>query len=114
VLAAEHLAGFGALDLLLEVVERSREIGGDVLPRSGPFEEDTDVVSAALERFEKVAILLEPAAALHDLLRFGLIAPEIRSRGARLYFAELFVETGTLKDASAARANVCSNLRTGV
>jgi hypothetical protein len=60
------------------------------------------------------AIFFEPAATLHDLLRLGLIAPEVGRRRSRLYFAELFVKVRAFKDASAARAPVCSNLRTAV
>jgi hypothetical protein len=33
---------------------------------------------------------LDAAPALEDLLRFGLVAPEIRSGGAGLYISEFF------------------------
>ena len=112
VLAAEHLPGFRRVDLLLQLVERAREVGVDVFARTGPFDQDADVVGAARQRFEQRPIFLEPPAALHDLLRLGLVAPEIGSRDARLYFGELFIEVGALKDASAARAIACSGPRT--
>jgi len=85
-----------------------------VPPAPGWIDQDADVVGAPLERFEQRAILLEPPAALHHLLRLGLVAPEIGRRGARLYFGELLVEPGALKDASAARASACSGPRSGV
>jgi hypothetical protein len=112
VLAAEHLARFSPFDLLLELVERAREVEGHVFARTGPFDQDADVAGAPRERFEQRPIFLEPPAALHDLLRLGLVAPEIGSSRARLYFGELFVEVGALKDASAARAIACSGRRT--
>src|ERR1051326_1046859 len=57
---------------------------------------------------------VDPPAALHHLLRLGLVAPEIGCGGARFYFAELCVEVGSFKDASAARARVCSDPRNAV
>ncbi len=114
VLAAEHLARFRSVDFLLELVERAREIAGDLFARPGPFDQHADVVAAPLERLEKGAIFFEPPPALHHLLRPVLVAPEVGGRGARLYFGELLVESGAFKDASAARASVCSGLRSGV
>src|SRR5436190_18727553 len=114
VLATEHLAGLGAFNLLLELVERAREVGRDVFAGAGPLDQHADVVGAPPERFQQRPIFFEAPAALHDLLRFGLVAPEVRRRGPRLYLAELRVKVCALKDASAARATVCSDPRTAV
>ena len=54
-LAAEHFLGFDGIDLRLERIEGLRQIGRDVFPTLGPFEQDTDVV----DLFAKAVALLE-------------------------------------------------------
>jgi hypothetical protein len=48
-LAAEHLLGLGGLDFSLEIVEAARQVGPDVLAGARPFDQDAEVVGAALE-----------------------------------------------------------------
>jgi hypothetical protein len=84
VLAAEHLLRLAGLDLLVEGVERLRRLGIDRLARFRPLDEHGEIVALLLQRLGEIAILFEPAAALQDLLRFGLIFPEIGRGGARL------------------------------
>jgi hypothetical protein len=47
VLAAEHLARLGKLDVALEVVQALEEVRFDRLAGLGPFDEDAQVVGAA-------------------------------------------------------------------
>jgi hypothetical protein len=83
VLAAEHLLDLAGLHFLIEAIEPLRELGVDRLARLGPLDEHRQVVRLFGERYDEVTLLLEAAAALQDLLRFGLIFPEIGSGGAR-------------------------------
>ena len=107
VLAAEHLLDLAGLHFLIERVEPLGELGVDRLPRLGPFDEHGEVVALLLERGDQIAILLEPAAALLDLLRFGLVLPEIGRGGAHVEAGQFFVRTCGLKDSSADRQPVC-------
>jgi hypothetical protein len=84
VLAAEHFLDFARLDFLVESVERLRELGVHRLAGLGPFNEDREIVNPLPKRRDELALLLEAPAALQDLLRFGLIFPEIRRGSARL------------------------------
>jgi hypothetical protein len=84
VLAAEHLLDLARLHFLIERVEPLRKLGVDGLPRLRPLHQDGQVVAALFQRQAEIPILLEPAAALQDLLRFSLILPEIRRGRARL------------------------------
>jgi hypothetical protein len=77
VLAAEHLLDLAGLHFLIERLERLAEILVDRFAGLGPLDEDGEVVALSLEREDQIAIQLEPAAALQDFLRFGLIFPEI-------------------------------------
>jgi hypothetical protein len=107
VLAAEHLLDLAGVDLLLEPVERVRELGVDALTRLRPFNENGEIVVLPAERHAEIAVLLQPAAALQDLLRFSLVFPEIRGGGASLEAGQFFVGAGSLKDSSADRQRVC-------
>ena len=78
----------------VERLEAGRELGVHRLARFGPFDEDGEVVVLLLERENEIAVLLEPAAALLDLLRFGLILPEIRGGGAHVEAGQFFVRPG--------------------
>jgi hypothetical protein len=107
VLAAEHLLDLAGVDLDLEAVERLRELGVDGLARFRPFDEDGQIVVFLAERQREIAVLLQPATALQDLLRFGLVLPEIGSGGAGLEAGQFFVGAGGLKDSSADPQRVC-------
>jgi hypothetical protein len=107
VLAAEHLLDLAVLDLLVEDVERLSELRVHRLAGARPLDEDGEVVALLAQRMDKVAFLLEPAAALQDLLRFALVLPEIGRGGARLETGQFFVGAGGFKDSSADRQRVC-------
>ena len=80
VLAAEHLLGLAGVDHGRELVEPAGEIVQHRLPAFGPFDEDGEILGAALQRVAQVAILFEPAAALQQFLRARLVLPEVRMR----------------------------------
>jgi hypothetical protein len=107
VLAAEHLLDLAGLNLLVERLERLRELRIDRLARFRPFDEHAQVVALLPQRHHQIAILLKPAAALQDLLGFGLIFPEIGRGGSRLEAVQFFVGTGRFKDSSADRKLAC-------
>ncbi len=56
---------------------------------------------------DEIAVLLQPAAALQDLLGFGLVFPEIGRGGARFEAGQFFVRACGFKDSSAGRPRVC-------
>jgi hypothetical protein len=93
-------------------VSAARDLGADVFAASRPFEQHAEVVGAAPERLEEGEIAFHAAAALHDFLRLGLAAPEIRRRARRFDFVQLRLKVGTLKGASAARGLASSARRT--
>jgi hypothetical protein len=107
VFTAEHLLDLARLHFGIERLEAGRELGVHRLARLGPFDEDREVVVLLLERENEIAVLLEPAAALLDLLRFRLILPEIRRGGAYVEAGQFFVRPGLLKDSSADRQPAC-------
>jgi hypothetical protein len=78
VLAAEHLLDFAGLHFLIERFERLAEVLVDRFTGLGPLDQHGEIFALPLERQDQIAILLEPAAALQELLCFGLIFPEIR------------------------------------
>ena len=95
-----------------ELVEGAAEIVGDRLARFGPLDEHVEIVEPASERRAQLAILLEPAAALQQLLRAGLILPEVRSGDAFFDSGELGCGAGGVKDGSAGRRRVAPGPRT--
>jgi hypothetical protein len=103
VLAAEHLLGLAAFHRGLQLVEAAREIIEHRLAGLEPFGEDGEVVGPALEELAEVAILLEPAAALQQLLRAPLVLPEVRLGDACFYLCEFVCVAGNVKDSSAGR-----------
>jgi hypothetical protein len=103
VLAAEHLLDLAGLDFLVERLESLGELGIDRLPRFGPLDEDGEIVGALAQRHHQVAVLLEPFAALQDLLRFGLVFPEVGRGRLVLEAGQFFVGAGGFKDSSADR-----------
>jgi hypothetical protein len=101
VLAAEHLLDLAGLDFFVERVEALRELALDGFAGLGPLEQHLQVLAALLQRLREIAILFETAPALQDLLRFGLVLPEIGRRGACLETMELFFGFGGFKDSYA-------------
>jgi hypothetical protein len=51
--------------------------------------------------------LLDPAAPLQDLLRLGLVLPEIRGGGTSLETRQFLVRSSRFKDGSADRQRAC-------
>jgi len=82
VLATEHLLGLAGIDLGREIVEGAAEVVAHRLASLDPLDEHAEVVELALQRVAELHVLLEPAAALQDLLRVRLILPEIRGGDA--------------------------------
>ena len=113
VLAAEHLLRLGRLDLRLELAEAAREIRADVLPSIRPLDQHAQIVDVPAERLPQRHVFLQTPAALHYLLRVGLVTPEIGLARLLLDVGELFVKPGTLKDASAVPLPGARGLRTG-
>jgi hypothetical protein len=112
VFPAEHLLDFAGLDLGRELVERAAEIVGNRLSRFSPFDEHVEVVEPTPQRVAQIAIFLEPAAALQQLLRAGLILPEVRCGDTFFDFGELGGGTGGVKDGSAGPRRAAPDLRT--
>jgi hypothetical protein len=104
VLASEHLLRLAGIHLDGELVERSIQIVRDRLPRFGPFGEDGEIVSPPAQRVAELAIVLEPAPPLQQLLRRRLVLPEVRLRDALFYVGKFFCGTGGVKDSSAGRS----------
>jgi hypothetical protein len=111
VLAAEHLFDFGRLHFDVEAVERLGELTVHLFALLGPFTQHRQVLGPSPERHDEIAILFEPSAALQNPLRFDLVFPEVRGDGASFESGQFFGGFGGLKDSSADRQRVCSNLR---
>jgi hypothetical protein len=107
VLTAKHLLDLAGLDLLIEELERLSELGVHGFSRIGPFVQDGQVVALLPERHHQIAVLLQPPAALQELLRFGLVFPEIGRGDARLEAGQFFVRACGFKDSSADLQRVC-------
>jgi hypothetical protein len=103
VLAAQHLARLGGLDVSLELVEAARQIPVDGFTRLGPLDQDGQVVRAPLQGVGEVQFFFEAAAPLQQLLRLTLVVPEVRLGDAGLQLVELRAVTRDVKDSSAGR-----------
>jgi hypothetical protein len=113
VLAAEHLLGLARFDLGAELVEPLGEIVEHRLAGLRPLDQDGEIVHAALERVAQLGVVFEPAPALQQLLRRGLVLPEIRLRDLLLYLGEFVVRAGGVKDSSADRMRAWRDPDTG-
>ena len=87
VLAAQHLAGLGLLDVRLEVVETFGEVAVNRLTGLGPLDEDAEIVGAARQGLTGSQLFVEAATALQQLLRLAGILPEIGVGDATLDLA---------------------------
>jgi hypothetical protein len=103
VLAAQHLAGLGLLDVRLKVVQTFGEIVVNRLTGLGPLDEDAEVVGATLQGLTGGQLFVEAATALQQLLRLGGILPEIGVGDATLDLVELRTMARFVKDNSADR-----------
>jgi hypothetical protein len=57
------------------------QVGTDVFPALGPFNEHGEIVHAAAQRITQRKVVFDPAPTLHHLLGVGLIVPEARAGG---------------------------------
>ena len=64
---------------------RARDRRRPASPAFGPFDEHAEIVGRACAGLAEVAILLQPASALQQFLRRGLILPEVGIRDALFY-----------------------------
>jgi hypothetical protein len=106
-LATQHFLDLRGLDFDVERLEPLSKFGVHGLALLRPFPQDRQILALPSERCDELAILFEPAAALQDFLRFGLVFPEIGRGGARLEAGQLFVGLGGFKDNSAGRRLAC-------
>jgi len=79
-LAAEHLLGFGGLDLLAQRIERTRQVGEHVFAAARPLEQHADVVGLGRQAGAELEVLGEPPLALKGFLGVGLVVPEAGRR----------------------------------
>jgi hypothetical protein len=100
-LAREHRADLGRLDVALVDVDAGLQIAQHVLALPRPIEEDRQVVGLLAQRLGQRAVVLDLAAALQDLLRVGLVLPEIRRRDGRLDLGQLALQPRFVKAPSA-------------
>jgi hypothetical protein len=100
VLTTQHLLDLGGLDLVLQGVERTLEIGSDVFAALGPFEKNAEIVELSDERVAQLDLFAQAAATLEGLLSFGLVGPEIGSGDALLDRGEFTCGVGGVKDSS--------------
>jgi hypothetical protein len=114
VLAAEHLLDLARVDLGGEARQPLLELVADRFPALGPFDQDGKIVRAALERQAEVPILFEATAPLEELLRGGLVFPEVWLADLCLYGSELGFELGGVKDSSAGRRRAWRDPGSGV
>jgi hypothetical protein len=112
VLAAEHFLGLASVNLRSELVERASEVVGHRFAGFGPFHQDVKVVELALQRVAQLHVLLEPAAALQELLRVRLVFPEVRFGDALFDLGQFDCGAGGVKDGSAGRRRGAPDPRT--
>ena len=103
VLAAEHLLRLAGIDLGREFVEPAAEVFEHRFPGLHPLHEHGEILHPSPQGIGQVAVLLQPPAALQQLLRACLILPEVRIRDALLYRREFLCGAGRVKDSSADR-----------
>jgi hypothetical protein len=101
VLTAEHFLDLAGLHFLIERVEGLLELVFDRFPCIDPLREHLQILPFDAERHHQVTILLHAPAALEDLLRFGLVLPEIGRCGPGFDAGEFFFGSGGFKDSYA-------------
>jgi hypothetical protein len=120
VLAPQHLLGLAGVDDARELVQAAFELLEHRLTAFGPFREHTQIFRTAPQRLAQIAILFEPAAALQQLLRRGLVLPEVGFGDAPFYAGKLFGVACGVKDSSADRMrggrgpDTCEAVRRGL
>jgi hypothetical protein len=112
VLAAEHLFGLTGVYLRGKIVQRAIELIENRFAGFGPFGEHREILETLPHRFAEVPILFKTPAALQQLLRRGLILPEVGGSNAFFYAVEFIRRNGGVKDSSAGRLRGGSNPHT--
>jgi hypothetical protein len=102
-LARKECPDLAGVDVGGECNQTGIDLGGDGLSLLRPIDKDGKVIGALAQRRGQRAILFEPPAALQDLLRGGLILPEVRIADAPLEARELVGQPRFVKVPSAAR-----------
>jgi hypothetical protein len=102
-LPREHRPNLGGLNVALERGEALLEIGRHVFALPGPVDEHDEIVCLSPQRRGERLVVLEPAPALLNSLRGGLILPEVWRGGLRVELAQLAIEPGLVKAPSADR-----------
>ena len=105
VLAAEHASWSRPPRPRSSSASRPRAQVGARRPRPAPAHSTSTARSSSrfVQRVDQLDFLLEPAAALQRLLRFGLVVPEIGLGDQPFEAVQLVARARGLKDSSAAR-----------
>jgi hypothetical protein len=102
----EHRPDLAGLNVAGVDLEAALEIGVHVLALTRPFEQHAQIVGLAAQGVGQRAVILQPAPPLLDLLRGGLVLPEVRFADALLDFLQFVGRAGGVKDSSADRPRV--------
>jgi hypothetical protein len=101
VFAAEHLFDLAGLDLARQRIQAAAELGQRIgISLLGPLHENREIVAAAPQRGDELAIFFEPPPPLKQLLSLFLVFPEIRLADSRLDPIQLLFRFGDFKDSS--------------
>ncbi len=84
-------------------VEAAREVVTDLLALARPLQQHTEIVPLLPKRLRERLVVLKAPPLLQDLLRGGLVFPEIGRGDARFELGQLFGDTRFVKDSSANR-----------
>jgi hypothetical protein len=109
VFAPEHLLRLARVDDRLETVERAGDLLVDGFTGLQPLEQDPEILALLRQPVAERDVLLETAAPLQDLLRLGLVLPEVRRGGLVLQLRELVGGACGVKDSSADRRPASSD-----
>ena len=85
------------MDVATVRLDAALEVDRDVLALFRPFDEYAQVVRLLAQGLGKRAVVFDALAALQDLLRVGLVFPEVGRGDAGLEIGKLALETGFVK-----------------
>jgi hypothetical protein len=106
VLATEHLLDLAAFDQAGELLEAVGQLGSHLFALASPVEEHAQIIRLRAQSRDQLDFLFDATAPLEDFLRFQLVVPEIRCRGAGFYLRELVLGASGFKDSSADQRSV--------